>query len=102
MRKHIGKNFAIGLFITIAFLVIAVRQLLSRRTRYNQQGSVADLVKRGQLRSDRRGMYGSSKLCLYFIGHVIWCLVLDTAVDDHMDYCISVNPYMPIEFFFFF
>eukprot|EP00268_Persea_americana_P064460 TRINITY_DN8487_c0_g2_i2.p1 TRINITY_DN8487_c0_g2~~TRINITY_DN8487_c0_g2_i2.p1 ORF type:complete len:330 (+),score=53.49 TRINITY_DN8487_c0_g2_i2:132-1121(+) len=56
MRKHIGKNFAIGLFITIAFLVIAVRQVLSRRTRYNQQGSVADLVKRGQLRSDRRGI----------------------------------------------
>lgn len=56
MRKHIGKNFAIGLFITIAFLVIVVRQVLSRRTRYNQQGSVADLVKRGQLRSDRRGI----------------------------------------------
>lgn len=33
--------------------------------------------------------------CLYFIGRVIWCLVLDTAVDDHMDYFISVNPYKP-------
>lgn len=67
MRKHLGNNFAIGLFITIAFFAIAVRQILARKTRYNQQGSVADLVKRGQLRSDRRGMYGSSNLCIFIL-----------------------------------
>ncbi|KAL5984254.1 sister chromatid cohesion protein 1 [Asimina triloba] len=54
--KNISRNFGIGLFIGVAFLVVAVRQIMSTRRRYNQHGSVADLVKRGQLRSDRRGI----------------------------------------------
>ncbi|XP_058098250.1 protein MULTIPLE CHLOROPLAST DIVISION SITE 1 isoform X2 [Magnolia sinica] len=56
MKRCISTNSGIGLFVAIAFLVIAVRQILARKPRYSQHGSVADLVKRGQLRSDRRGI----------------------------------------------
>lgn len=54
-----GSNFAIGLCIATAFLVMSVRIYMVRKSRYSRPGSVADLVRRGQLRSDRRGMYGS-------------------------------------------
>ncbi|KAF8377952.1 hypothetical protein HHK36_031341 [Tetracentron sinense] len=56
MKRHIGTNFAVGMCIAIAFLIIAVREYVARKSRYNRPGSVADLVKRGQLRSDRRGI----------------------------------------------
>jgi hypothetical protein len=53
----IWRNFAIGLCIATAFLVIIVRVYAARKLKYSRPGSVADLVRRGQLRSDRRGMY---------------------------------------------
>ncbi|KAF3446923.1 hypothetical protein FNV43_RR12103 [Rhamnella rubrinervis] len=56
MRRHVGSNFAIGLCIATAFLVMAVRIYMVRKSRYSRPGSVADLVRRGQLRSDRRGI----------------------------------------------
>lgn len=56
MRKHIEANFAVGLCIAVALMVICVRTYLTRKSRSNHHGSVADLVKRGQLRSDRRGI----------------------------------------------
>lgn len=62
VKRHVSQKFAIGSFVIIAFLLIAVREVLVRKARYNQHGSVADLVKRGQLRSDRRGI---SKLLKY-------------------------------------
>lgn len=60
MRRHLGSNFAIGIYIATAFLVMALRVYMVRKSRYSRPGSVADLVRRGQLRSDRRGMYGSN------------------------------------------
>ncbi|PQQ11227.1 protein MULTIPLE CHLOROPLAST DIVISION SITE 1 isoform X1 [Prunus yedoensis var. nudiflora] len=56
MRQRVGSNLAIGLCIAAAFLVIALRVYAVRKSKYNRPGSVADLVRRGQLRSDRRGI----------------------------------------------
>ncbi|KAF6154287.1 hypothetical protein GIB67_026743 [Kingdonia uniflora] len=56
IKGQVGKNYAVGLCIAIAFLLITIRAYTSRKSGYNRQGSVADLVKRGQLRSDRRGI----------------------------------------------
>lgn len=57
MRQREGFDLAIGLCIATAFVVIAVRVFVVRKSKYDRPGSVADLVRRGQLRSDRRGMY---------------------------------------------
>lgn len=65
MRRHLGSNFAIGLCIATAFMVLAARIYMTRKLRYSRPGSVADLVRRGQLRSDRRGMYGSNPWLLF-------------------------------------
>lgn len=59
IRQRVGSNLAIGLCIATAFLVVALRVFMVRKSKNNRQGSVADLVRRGQLRSDRRGMYDS-------------------------------------------
>ncbi|KAL5705985.1 sister chromatid cohesion protein 1 [Ranunculus cassubicifolius] len=56
MKKQISTHYAIGLCIAAAFVVLSVRAYLSNKSRSNTHGSVADLVKRGQLRSDRRGI----------------------------------------------
>ncbi|XP_015884126.1 protein MULTIPLE CHLOROPLAST DIVISION SITE 1 [Ziziphus jujuba] len=56
MRQRMGSHFAIGICIATAFLVMAVRVYMVRKSRYSRPGSVADLVRRGQLRSDRRGI----------------------------------------------
>ncbi|KAF5203810.1 Multiple chloroplast division site [Thalictrum thalictroides] len=56
MKKHISTNVAVGLCLAIAFVVISIREYLIRKSRSNHHGSVEDLVKRGQLRSDRRGI----------------------------------------------
>ncbi|KAH9759720.1 protein MULTIPLE CHLOROPLAST DIVISION SITE 1 [Citrus sinensis] len=56
MKRHTRSSFAIGLSLSTAFLVIVVRAFIVRRSRYNRPGSVEDLVRRGQLRSDRRGI----------------------------------------------
>lgn len=67
MKRHTRSSFAIGLSLSTAFLVIVVRAFIVRRSRYNRPGSVEDLVRRGQLRSDRRGMYDSNPSSLYFL-----------------------------------
>uniref|UniRef100_A0A7N0SZV0 Protein MULTIPLE CHLOROPLAST DIVISION SITE 1 n=1 Tax=Kalanchoe fedtschenkoi TaxID=63787 RepID=A0A7N0SZV0_KALFE len=56
MSQYNGKNFAIGLGFAITMLFISVRVYFSRKSRNARPGSVADLVRRGQLRSDRRGI----------------------------------------------
>ncbi|TQD70799.1 hypothetical protein C1H46_043663 [Malus baccata] len=56
MRQREGFDLAIGLCIATAFVVIAVRVFVVRKSKYDRPGSVADLVRRGQLRSDRRGI----------------------------------------------
>ncbi|KAA8537380.1 hypothetical protein F0562_026933 [Nyssa sinensis] len=55
-KRHSGANYAIGVCIAATLLVIAVRVYLTRKSRLSRPGSVADLVRRGQLRSDRRGI----------------------------------------------
>ncbi|KAF9683267.1 hypothetical protein SADUNF_Sadunf05G0195200 [Salix dunnii] len=57
MKRGAGSNFVIWLCIATAFLVVFVRVYVVRKSRPKRPGSVADLVRRGQLRSDRRGMY---------------------------------------------
>ncbi|KAJ6799619.1 protein MULTIPLE CHLOROPLAST DIVISION SITE 1 [Iris pallida] len=56
VKRNISSNFAIGFYITFAFLAIVVRKIMLKKQNYDHQGSVADLVKRGHLRSDRRGI----------------------------------------------
>ncbi|XP_074286712.1 protein MULTIPLE CHLOROPLAST DIVISION SITE 1 isoform X2 [Silene latifolia] len=55
-KKQSGGNLIIGLCVAIACLVIAIRINVVRKQSNKRPGSVADLVRRGQLRSDRRGI----------------------------------------------
>ncbi|KAK6116799.1 hypothetical protein DH2020_049429 [Rehmannia glutinosa] len=54
--KPSGINFTIGLCIVATMLAVVVRGYVTRKTSNSRPGSVADLVRRGQLRSDRRGI----------------------------------------------
>lgn len=56
INRQPGANLILGLIITTACLIIAVRVYVVRRLRDKRPGTVADLVRRGQLRSDRRGI----------------------------------------------
>ncbi|GKU98188.1 hypothetical protein SLEP1_g11222 [Rubroshorea leprosula] len=56
MKKYGGSNLVIGFCIATAILIIAVRAYVVGKSRDNIHGSVADLVRRGHLRSDRRGI----------------------------------------------
>lgn len=56
VKKHSAASLAIALSIVVTLLVIMVRSYVAKRSRRNRPGSVADLVRRGQLRSDRRGI----------------------------------------------
>ncbi|MFQ6660549.1 hypothetical protein Gotur_029027 [Gossypium turneri] len=56
MKNRPKNNLTLGLFVAIAIMVIALRAYAERKSRKSQPGSVADLVRRGQLRSDRRGI----------------------------------------------
>lgn len=56
MKRRGRSNIAVGLFIAVAFLVVSIRVYAARKSRHSRPGSVADLVRRGQLRSDRRGI----------------------------------------------
>ncbi|KAK3002460.1 hypothetical protein RJ639_012338 [Escallonia herrerae] len=55
MKQRPNTSFTVGFCMAI-LLVIAVRVHMARKSRYSRPGSVADLVRRGQLRSDRRGI----------------------------------------------
>lgn len=56
MKKDVGINFAIRLCVATTILVVAIRVYVARKVSSSRPGSVADLVRRGQLRSDRRGI----------------------------------------------
>ncbi|KAF5740977.1 hypothetical protein HS088_TW11G01059 [Tripterygium wilfordii] len=56
MRRQAGSSLAMAFFAATVVLVITVRLYVSSKARYSHPGSVADLVRRGQLRSDRRGI----------------------------------------------
>ncbi|KAL6652160.1 hypothetical protein ACP70R_011085 [Stipagrostis hirtigluma subsp. patula] len=55
IRKNIGLNFVAGFCLGIAFLAAAARQVIVRSREHDARGSVADLVRRGQLKSGQRG-----------------------------------------------
>ncbi|PHU09105.1 hypothetical protein BC332_20965 [Capsicum chinense] len=61
VKKHSGVSLAIGVSTMLTLLVIVVRSYVAKRSRRNRPGSVADLVRRGQLRSDRRGILNPLK-----------------------------------------
>ncbi|XP_054818736.1 protein MULTIPLE CHLOROPLAST DIVISION SITE 1 [Prosopis cineraria] len=50
------SKFWILLCVAVVVLVTAVRAFVVRKSRYKRPGSVADLVRRGQLRYDSRGI----------------------------------------------
>ncbi|XP_042463626.1 protein MULTIPLE CHLOROPLAST DIVISION SITE 1-like [Zingiber officinale] len=54
LKETSTSKVAIGLCISVAILAIARKIMLKQEDR-SYQGSVADLVRRGQIRSDRRG-----------------------------------------------
>ncbi|KAK7409849.1 hypothetical protein VNO78_00209 [Psophocarpus tetragonolobus] len=55
LNRNGGSNIPIWVCVAVVVLVVAVRLRLVFR-REERPGSVADLVRRGQLRSDRRGI----------------------------------------------
>ncbi|EPS68944.1 hypothetical protein M569_05825, partial [Genlisea aurea] len=56
IKKVTVVNVSFGLFILATVIVVAVRSFAVRNSRSRVSGSVADLIRRGQIRSDRRGM----------------------------------------------
>ncbi|GJN01939.1 hypothetical protein PR202_ga19244 [Eleusine coracana subsp. coracana] len=62
IRKNIGLNFVTGFCLGVAVLAAVARQVIIRSRECDNKGSVADLVRRGQLKSGQRG---SAKLCTY-------------------------------------
>ncbi|CAD6262560.1 unnamed protein product [Miscanthus lutarioriparius] len=55
IQKSISPNFVAGFCVGIAFLAAAARQVIIRSREHDNRGSVADLVRRGQLKSGQRG-----------------------------------------------
>ncbi|KAK9071835.1 hypothetical protein SSX86_008264 [Deinandra increscens subsp. villosa] len=62
VKSSPGSVFMLGFCIATTVLIVAVRVYVARKLSYKRPGSVADLVRRGQLNSDRRGI---SKLVMY-------------------------------------
>ncbi|KAK4744425.1 hypothetical protein SAY87_010737 [Trapa incisa] len=56
IKRNPGANFVIGFCMATAIFFIIGRVYAARKALYDPPGSVADLVRRGQLRSDRRGI----------------------------------------------
>lgn len=56
MKKQPGASFIVGFCVATTCLIVTVRIYMARRLRQCHPGTVADLVRRGQLRSDRRGI----------------------------------------------
>lgn len=65
-RRNIGPNFVTGFCLGIAVLAAVARQVIIRRQDHDNRGSVADLVRRGQLKSGQRGMYVTNSVKLHF------------------------------------
>lgn len=56
MKRYNGSYFTVGICIAMTILVISIRVYVVNKASQRRPGSVADLVRRGQLRSDRRGI----------------------------------------------
>lgn len=61
VQRHISSKFAVGIYIAFALFAVVARQIMLKKHSQKQHGSVADLVRRGQLRPDRRGISQSLK-----------------------------------------
>jgi hypothetical protein len=57
IKKNIGLNFIAGFCLGITLLAAVARQVIIRIHERDNKGSVADLIRRGQLKSGQRGMY---------------------------------------------
>ncbi|KAG0457376.1 hypothetical protein HPP92_022533 [Vanilla planifolia] len=57
VKRNIRSNSATCICIALAAVLIVARLIGFRKRIQNQHGSVAELVKAGQLRSDRRGIF---------------------------------------------
>ncbi|TVU16018.1 hypothetical protein EJB05_39565 [Eragrostis curvula] len=55
IRKNIGLNFVTVVCLGVAFLASVARRVIRRIRESDNKGSVADLVRRGQLKSGQRG-----------------------------------------------
>ncbi|TVU01468.1 hypothetical protein EJB05_53072, partial [Eragrostis curvula] len=55
IRKNIGLNFVTVFCLGVAFLASVARRVIRRIRESDNKGSVADLVRRGQLKSGQRG-----------------------------------------------
>jgi len=62
IRRNIGPNFVAGFCLGIAVLAAVARKVKIRSREHDNRGSVADLVRRGQLKS---GQQGNAKLRTY-------------------------------------
>ncbi|KAL5215149.1 hypothetical protein ABZP36_004301 [Zizania latifolia] len=56
IRKNIGLNFVAGFCLSINVLAAIARKVITRTHEHDNKGSVADLVRRGQLKSGQRGI----------------------------------------------
>ncbi|GJW43386.1 protein multiple chloroplast division site 1, partial [Tanacetum coccineum] len=56
VKRSPRSHLALGFCIAAALLIVGVRAYVARKLRQKRPGSVADLVRRGQLNSDRRGI----------------------------------------------
>ncbi|MCL7025059.1 hypothetical protein MKW94_005713 [Papaver nudicaule] len=61
IKRQIHTNHVAIWCVVISFSLISVSDYITRKSSNDHHGSVADLVKRGQLRSDRRGISGPLK-----------------------------------------
>lgn len=56
MKRNSGVRLALGLGIATTILVMLVKGYMARKNMNTRPGSVADLFRRGQLKSDKRGI----------------------------------------------
>ncbi|GAB2289307.1 sister chromatid cohesion protein 1, variant 2 [Dionaea muscipula] len=56
LKRQSAANLVMAFCIATTCLIVAVRVYVVRRRKDNQPGTVTDLVRRGQLRGDRRGI----------------------------------------------
>ncbi|KAF8026335.1 hypothetical protein BT93_F2965 [Corymbia citriodora subsp. variegata] len=70
MKSKSRAGYAFGLCVVTAFVFVVMRVFAARRANHNRSGSVADLVRRGQLRSDRRVKVGKRNSTLEMCGKV--------------------------------
>ncbi|KAF8651717.1 hypothetical protein HU200_063230 [Digitaria exilis] len=79
IRRNIGPNFVTGFCLGIAVLAAVARRVIITSQGHDNRGSVADLVRRGQLKSGQRGMYVTNSLKLHLAFYSFSTLKLASA-----------------------